>query len=322
MFQSCPYCKYPHTVPKTSHYIFIIGALLNIGFVVVEGVFGVATHSLALLADAAHNAGDVFGLLLAWGAQWLSQRQATPKYTYGFRRASILAALVNAVVLLFVMGGISLEAVERMLHPNLIAVETTIAVAAVGIVINGGTAALFAQGNQNDLNVRGVFWHVSADALISLKVVLVGLLITQTNWMWLDPLISLVIALIISFNTLNLFQQSLEFALDAVPSSINIEEVKAFLFTLSGVSQISDLHIWPLSTTETALSVRLIIPDGHPGDQFLRETQQALQEKFGIDRATIQIEIADSRTVYALANSRPCYTRSNRKSQPTSLIPR
>ncbi len=320
MFNSCPYCKYPHTIPKTSNYIFVIGALLNLGFVAVEGFFGLTTHSLALLADAGHNASDVLGLLLAWGAQWLSQRQATAKYTYGFRRASILAALANAVILLLVMGGITVEAVERMIHPSLIAVETTIAVATVGIFINGGTAALFAQGNQNDLNVRGVFWHVIADALISLKVVLVGLLITQTHWMWLDPFISLVIAMIIIYNTVKLLKQSLDFALDAVPPSIDLEDIKAFLFHLSGVREVQELHIWPLSTTETALSVRLTIPDGHPGDQFLRETHQELKEKFGIDRATIEIEIQDTPTVYALADSQPCYVRSNRKSQPNPLF--
>ncbi|QDZ39768.1 cation transporter [Euhalothece natronophila Z-M001] len=313
MFNSCPYCQSPHTIPKTSNYIFMLGALLNIGFVVVEVFFGLTSHSLALLADAGHNASDVLGLLLAWGAQWLSQRPATEKYTYGFRRASILAALANAVVLLLVMGGITIEAIERLIHPSLIAVETTIAVAAVGIIINGGTAALFARGNQNDLNVRGVFWHVTADALISLKVVLVGLLITQTNWMWLDPFVSLVIALIIIYNTVKLLKQSLDFALDAVPPSIEIEQVKTFLQDISGVTEVNDLHIWPLSTTETALSVRLTLPEGHPGDDFLRETSQKLKEEFAIDRATIQIEIEETPTIYSLANSRTCYVSRNMK---------
>lgn len=298
----------------------MLGALLNIGFVVVEVFFGLTSHSLALLADAGHNASDVLGLLLAWGAQWLSQRPATEKYTYGFRRASILAALANAVVLLLVMGGITIEAIERLIHPSLIAVETTIAVAAVGIIINGGTAALFARGNQNDLNVRGVFWHVTADALISLKVVLVGLLITQTNWMWLDPFVSLVIALIIIYNTVKLLKQSLDFALDAVPPSIEIEQVKTFLQNISGVTEVNDLRIWPLSTTETALSVRLTLPEGHPGDDFLRETSQKLKEEFAIDRATIQIEIEETPTIYSLANSRTCYVSRKKQSESRQLI--
>ena len=298
----------------------MLGALLNIGFVIVEVFFGLTSHSLALLADAGHNASDVLGLLLAWGAQWLSQRPATEKYTYGFRRASILAALANAVVLLLVMGGITIEAIERLIHPSLIAVETTIAVAAVGIIINGGTAALFARGNQNDLNVRGVFWHVTADALISLKVVLVGLLITQTNWMWLDPFVSLVIALIIIYNTVKLLKQSLDFALDAVPPSIEIEQVKTFLQNISGVTEVNDLRIWPLSTTETALSVRLTLPEGHPGDDFLRETSQKLKEEFAIDRATIQIEIEETPTIYSLANSRTCYVSRKKQSESRQLI--
>jgi len=305
MSHSCHHCHCSHTVSGTANRIFVIGVLLNIGFVVAEIFFGLTTHSLALLADAGHNASDVFGLLLAWGAQLLKQRPPTERYTYGFRRSSILAALSNALILLLVMGGIALEAIERLTHPSSVAVETTIAVATVGILVNGGTAFLFARESQDDLNVRGVFWHVTADALISLKVVLVGILIATTHWLWLDAVASLMIVGIVTYSTVQMFRESLNLALDAVPPSIELSEVRSFFMQLPGVIQVWDLHIWAISTTETALTVRLLMPGGHPGDAFLQQLQSELNRVFAIHRATIQIEIGDFNQTTTLFSTFP-----------------
>lgn len=293
MSYSCHHCHSHSSNLKATNKIFIIGTLVNIAFVVIEIGFGLTTHSLALLADAGHNASDVFGLLLAWGAQLLKQRPPTDRYTYGFRRFSILATLFNAMLLLLVMFGIALEALERLTHPSVFAVETTITVATVGILVNGGTAILFAQESQNDLNLRGVFWHVTTDALISLKVVFMGFLITLTHWLWLDAGTSLVIVGIVTYNTLNLLRESLSLALDAVPQSIELQEVRTFFLKETGVVQVNDLHIWPLSTTETALTVRLLIPNGHPGDHFLHQMTYQLENQFNINRSTIQVEIGE-----------------------------
>lgn len=303
MSHACPHSHCSQAVPGTSNRIFIIGVLLNIGFVVAEIFFGLTTHSLALLADAGHNVSDVFGLLLAWGAQLLKQRPPTERYTYGFRSSSILAALLNALILLLVMGGIALEAIERLIHPSSVAVETSIAVAIVGILVNGGTAMLFARDSQDDLNIRGIFWHVTTDALISLKVVLVTILIAMTHWFWLDAVASLVIVGIVTYSTVQMLSEALNLALDAVPKSIELSEVRSFLMQFPGVIQVRDLHIWAISTTETALTVRLLMPRGHPGDAFLQQLQSGLNQMFAIDRATIQIEIGDFNQATTLLSS-------------------
>ncbi len=272
---------------------FIIGVVLNSGFVLIEAIFGVMTQSLALLADAGHNLSDVLGLLLAWGAYLLAKRPPTKRYTYGWRRSSILAALLNAVLLLLAMGGIGWEAIRRFDHLSAVSGSTMIWVAGVGVVINTATALLFMAGRQRDLNIRGAFLHMAADALVSLGVVLAGVAILATGWLWFDPVVSLIIVGVVVVGTWQLLQDSLNLALDAVPAHIEPLAVRTFLSELSGVSQVHDLHIWAMSTTETALTVHLVMPDGHPGDAFLAQTCQRLHQHFGIEHTTIQVESGD-----------------------------
>lgn len=279
--------------PKTYTRAFIIGASLNIGFVVVEAWFGLLTNSLALLADAGHNLSDVLGLLLAWGASYLVQRPPNHKYTYGLRRSSILAALINAILLLLTMGGITWEAIRRLQEPTPIAGGTVILVAGIGVVINTITALLFMSGRDKDMNIRGAFLHMAADALVSVGVVLAGLTILLTGWLWLDPVISLAIVIIIVVGTWNLFKDALALILDGVPKQIEPIAVRTFLQELAGVTQVHDLHIWAISTTETALTVHLVMPQGHGGDRFLTDTCEALHINFGIDHSTLQVESGD-----------------------------
>lgn len=225
---------------------------------VAEVIFGLAAHSVALLADAAHNLGDVLGLLLAWGAVWLGRRHPTRHRTYGYGRSSILASLTNAVVLLIGVGGITVEAVRRLIDgvaPGEVGGKTVMIVAAVGILINGVTALLFARGRKGDLNVRGAFLHMAADAAVSAGVVISGLVILLTGWSWLDPMVSLGIAALILVSTWGLLRDSVNLALDKVPENVDAEKVLAFLAALPGVTEVHDCHIWPLSTTETALTV-------------------------------------------------------------------
>lgn len=273
---------------------FGIGILLNVVFVAVEAWFGWRADSLALLADAGHNLSDVLGLVLAWLGMFVARLQPNDRYTYGRQRASILAALVNALVLLAVMGGMAWEAIRRFSDPAPIAGETVIAVAAAGVVINGITAWLFMAGSHGDLNIRGAFLHMAGDALVSLGVVLAGFLYLKTGWLWLDPLLSLVIAALILYATWGLFRQSLRLTFDGVPSSIELGSVRAYLRELPGVTDIHDLHIWAMSTSESALTVHLIMPGGHPGDDFLHALGQQLHDRFDIDHATVQIEAGDT----------------------------
>lgn len=282
-----------HHAPKTYNRAFLIGTSLNIGFVVVEAGFGLATNSLALLADAGHNLSDVLGLLLAWGASYLVKIPTSQRYTYGLRRSSILAALINAVLLLLTMGGITWEAIRRLQEPSEVAGGTVILVAAIGVVINTITALLFMSGRDKDMNIRGAFLHMAADALVSVGVVLAGVAILLTGWLWFDPVISLIIVAVIVVGTWNLFKGALELILDGVPEKIEPIAVKTFLQELQGVTQVHDLHIWAMSTTETALTAHLVIPEGYTGDRFLTDTCQALHEHFDIDHATLQIETGD-----------------------------
>jgi cobalt-zinc-cadmium efflux system protein len=283
-----------HSHVDTHHRAFGIGIALNIAFVAVEAYFGWRADSLALLADAAHNLSDVLALVLAWMGMAMARVKPNDRYTYGRQRASILAALVNSLVLLAVMGGMAWEAVQRFTHPLPIHGEIVIAVAAAGVVINGITAWLFMAGSHGDLNIRGAFLHMAGDALVSLGVVVAGALYLWKGWLWLDPLLSLVIAVLILYATWGLFRQSLRLTFDGVPSSIELGSVRAYLRELPGVSDIHDLHVWAMSTSESALTVHLVMPGGHPGDDFLHELGRELHDRFDIDHATVQIEAGDT----------------------------
>ena len=276
--------------PANYNRAFAIGVALNIGIVSLEAAFGVLSHSLALLADAGHNLTDVLGLLLAWGANYLSQRQATERRTYGLRRSSILAALLNAVVLLIVVGGIGWEAVRRLNDPQPVASDIVMWVAAIGILLNAFTAWLFMAGREHDLNIKGAFLHMVSDAVVSLGVVLAALAIRATGWLWLDPAVSLAIMVIITIGTWGLLRESVNLALDAVPAGIDPAAVEDYLKKLPGISGVHDLHIWGMSTTEAALTAHLVKPDARIDDGLLSRVSQVLHDDFGIEHATLQLE--------------------------------
>lgn len=280
---------------------FVISVTLNAGFVVAEVVYGLLANSLALLADAGHNLSDVLGLLLAWGASVLVRRQPTPRRTFGFRRSSILAALLNATFLLIACGGIGLEAIQRFHSPAPVEGGTIILVAAIGIVVNTVSALMFVSGRKSDLNIRGAFLHLAADAVVSLGVVLTGIAILVTQWQWLDPIVSLAITIVIVIGTWQLFRESFDLMLDAVPEGIEPLAVRTYLAERPGVAQVHDMHIWAMSTTEVALTAHLVTPAGHPGDVFLAELCRELHDHFGIKHATIQIELGDPNAVCAVA---------------------
>jgi len=278
----------PHAHAATGR-VFAIGVALNAAFVAVELGAGLMARSVALLSDAAHNFGDVIGLLLAWGAHRLAQRRPSARRTYGLRRSTILASLANALVLMVAIGGVSWEAVERLWQPTAPAGRTMIAVAAVGVVLNAGTALLFARGERHDANVRGAFLHLAADAAVSLGVVVAGLLVVATGLVWIDPLVSLLIAVVVLASTWSLLRDALNLALDAVPAGIDPEKVRAYLSALPHVRELHDLHIWPMSTTETALTAHLVV-DMPCEPRFLRSVTEALEKEFRIGHATLQIE--------------------------------
>ena len=280
--------------PKDFGRAFLFGIILNSGFVVAEVVYGILGNSVALLADAGHNLSDVLGLLLAWGASVLARRVPSTRFTYGLRSTSILAALVNAVLLLVVTGGIAWEAVLRFRQPGDVQGMTVIVVAAFGVAINLGTALLFMAGRKSDLNVRAAFTHMAGDAAISLGVVIAGFLIIYTGWQWLDPAVSLIISVLIVIGTWGLLRDSVNLALHAVPEEINADVVRRYLTSVDGVSEVHDLHIWGMSTTETALTVHLVMPAGYPGDAFRSAVCEDLQKMFKIGHSTIQIEVNDS----------------------------
>lgn len=282
-----------HHAPVDFGRAFLIGITLNTAFVGIESLYGYLANSTALLADAGHNLSDVLGLATAWIAAVLSKRAPTARYTYGLRNTSILAALANAVLLLIASGAILLEAVQRLIEPEPVKSLTIIVVAAIGILVNGATAWLFASGQKGDINIRGAYLHMMADAGVSAGVVIAGLIIMQTGWLWIDPLTSLAVVGVIVWSTWSLLRESTAMSLAAVPASIDPAAVRAMLASRPGVSSIHDLHIWPMSTTETALTAHLVTPGGHPGDGFLVETCQLLQEHFRINHSTIQIEISE-----------------------------
>jgi cobalt-zinc-cadmium efflux system protein len=280
---------------------FVISVVLNVAFVIIEAVYGIAANSLALLADAGHNLSDVLGLLLAWGASVLAQRRPSARRTFGLRRSSILAALVNAVFLFVVSGGVGWEAIRRFREPDSVAGGTIITVAAIGIVINTMSALMFLSGRRRDLNLRGAFLHMAADAVVSLGVVLAGIAIVLTGQQWFDPAVSLIVTIVIIAGTWGLFRDALNLITDAVPNGIESLAVRTYLAECPGVSDVHDLHIWAMSTTETALMAHIVMPDGHPGDAFLAKIYHDLHDYFGIEHATIQIEMGNSAYPCALA---------------------
>jgi len=290
-----------HSHGAGGNWPFAVGMAINLAFVAVEAVFGLIAESTALLADAGHNLGDVLALGLAWAGRALAQRLPSRQFTYGLRGSSILAALVNAMTLMLVTGAIAWEAIQRLQAPVEVASRTVIVVALCGIVVNGASALLFLRDQAHDINVRAAFLHLATDALVSLGVVLVGVGVLYTGWSWLDPAASLVISAIIIAGTWGLLRDTLRLSLHAVPPHVDAEAVRGYLVDIAGVAEIHDLHIWGMSTTETALTVHLVMPQGHPGDGVLAQLCHELHERFRIGHATIQIETGDKAHPCALA---------------------
>jgi cobalt-zinc-cadmium efflux system protein len=272
---------------------FAVGVALNFAFVVAEAFYGIASHSLALLADAGHNLGDVLALAAAWGAAILARRGPAGRYTYGLRGSTILVALGNAVLLLVITGGIAWEAIRRLHSPEELSGLTVVIVAA--------TAWLFMSGRQSDLNIRAAFLHLASDAAVAFGVAIAGILILATGWLWLDPAMSLAISIIIVAGTWSVLRDSLNLALSAVPPGIEHEAVARYLGSLPGITAVHDLHIWGMSTTETALTAHLVRPEGVPTDALLRRAAHELQERFGIGHVTLQVETADEAVICRLA---------------------
>src|SRR3954462_10156782 len=265
--------------PPSSNAAFAIGVVLNLGFVVAEVFYGLAVHSLALISDAGHNLSDVFCLLLAWGAMRLTKAAPTARRTYGWRRSSILAALINAVILLVVVGGVTVEAIRRLAQPEDVAGGTVMAVAAIGIVINGVSALLFLSGRKRDLNLRGAFLHMAGGAAVSAGVVVAAFAIKLTGWQWLDPVVSLAIGVVIVWGTWGLLRESINLSMDAVPAGIDPKAVESYLASLAGVTAVHDLHIWAMSTTEAALTVHLVMEEQPRNDLFLHEVGDVLRDR-------------------------------------------
>lgn len=266
------------------------GIALNLFYIAIEASYGFAADSMALIADAGHNLSDVLGLVLAWGAAFLARSATTANRTYGLRKTTILAALFNSIILMMAVGAIIIEAIRKIIQPEPAGGETMMIVAGIGVIINTVTALLFFKGKGKDLNIKGAYLHMAADAGVSLGVVAAGLLISLTGFYLIDPIISIVIASVITIGTWRLLKDSFQLSIDAVPEGINYNEVKNFLRSLDGVCDVHDLHIWAMSTTETALTVHLIIPEQNDEENFLGSTSKQLHDKFGIEHCTIQIE--------------------------------
>jgi len=289
MSQSHSHTHYHHVINNYNR-SFAIGIALNIIFVIIEVGYGLVADSLALIADAGHNFSDVMSLMLAWGASYLATKHPTHKRTYGLRKVTIMASLVSAVLLLVALGGIAWESVERLSSPEPVDGMIIIVVAAIGVVINTATALLFVKGQKHDLNIRAAYLHMAADAAISLGVVIAGIAIMITDWLWLDPLISLFIVLFILIGTWNLLRDSIDLSIDAVPQGIDVQHIQNYLNNLENVSDIHDLHVWALSTTETALTVHLVTNHKLIDNCFLERIQEHLHHHFDISHVTIQIE--------------------------------
>ena len=276
--------------PASFDRAFAIGIALNIAYVLAEGGAGLWTGSVALLADAGHNLSDVLGLAVAWGGAALARSAPSKRFTYGLKGSTILAALANALLLLVALGAIVLEAVQRIGDPPVLAGLTVSTVAAIGIAVNAFTAWLFARGRKDDINVRGAYLHMLSDAVVSAGVVLAGIAIWATGIGWIDPVVSLVIAALIFWQTWGLLRETVEMSLAAVPRGIDYDAVTGALAALPGVARVHDLHLWPMSTTEPVLTAHLVVPGGYPGDAFLTAARAMLHERFGIGHATLQVE--------------------------------
>lgn len=281
--------RHDERVPATGR-TFAWALALNSGFVLIEAGFGLAIGSLALLADAAHNLTDVAGLLIAWGAAALTRRKPTARHTYGLGRGTILAALANGIAMLAGVGAIVWEAVHRFADPVPVPAATILWIAALGIAVNGGTALLFLRGKDRDLNVRGAFLHMATDAAVSAGVVLSALVILATGWLFVDPAAAILVALAVGWSAFDLFRSALHLSLDGVPSQVDTAAVERWLRALPGVCEVHDLHVWPLSTSTTALTAHLVVPGGVPGDEFLARVAGDLEREFGIAHSTIQVE--------------------------------
>lgn len=276
--------------PKNFGVAFAVATVLNLGLVLAELTYGLLSNSLALISDGVHNFSDVLGLLLAWGGSWLATRRPSASRTYGYRRASILAALGNAALLLIATGGLLVEALQRLAEPQPVATDTVLWVASIAIVVNTATALLFLRGRAHDLNIRGAFLHMAADAAVSLGVVIAALLIEQTGWFWLDPAASIAVGLVILWSGWGLMRDALNLALDALPAGIDPSAVETYLASVTGVTEVHDLHIWAMSTTETALTAHLVRPDAGWDDTLLADIAHELDHRFAIQHVTIQFE--------------------------------
>jgi cobalt-zinc-cadmium efflux system protein len=279
---------------------FAVGVVLNLLYVGIEAAAGLWVESMALLADAGHNLSDVAGLLIAWGGIALARRAPSDRFTWGLQRSPILAALANALILVAACGGIIFESLHRLTQPLAVSGDMVMAVAAVGILINLGTALLFLRGRKGDVNIRGAYLHMLADAGVSAAVVVGGLAIRQTGWVWIDPLLGLVVAVVILKGTWGLLRESLALAMDAVPAGIDPAAVRGWLTGLEGVAAVHDLHIWPQGTSGAILTAHLVMPAGHPGDEALANIAHALHHRFQIGHATLQVETGDAHCRQAL----------------------
>lgn len=283
-----------HARPLDPGRAFLIGIALNVAFVAVEAVAGFIADSTALLADAAHNLGDVLGLAMAWGATVLARRKRTARRTYGLRRTTILAGLANATLILIAVGGVTWEAIRRVGEPAHVDGILVATVATLGVLVNCGAAMLFARGRERDVNRRGAYLHLMADAAVSAGVVVAGVIVWQTGWNWLDPVTSIVVSVVILVGTIGLLRDALNLLLDAVPAHIDPDAVETYLASLPGVQQVHDLHIWPMSTTEVALTAHLVIPWASCAPSFLRDAASEIEHRFGIAHTTLQLEPVDA----------------------------
>lgn len=286
---SAGHSHHHHHPPGQFNRAFGVGIALNLGFVVVEAVFGFTANSMALLADSGHNFADVLGLVVALGGGMMAQTGSSPRFTYGLKKASILAALINALFLLVAVGAIGAEAVRRLLHPASTQGGIVIVVAAIGIMVNGATALLFSRGH-HDINIRGAFLHMAGDAAVSVAVVIAGLFILWTGQRWIDPAMSLIVAVVILWGSVGLLKESVWMSLAGVPSGIDVAQVELALAALDGVDAVHDLHVWPLSTTETALTAHIVTSRADYPDALLAAARTVLHDRFGIEHCTIQVE--------------------------------
>jgi cobalt-zinc-cadmium efflux system protein len=280
-----------HTPAAGHSHAFALAVALNVAIVVIQAIYGVIAHSTALLADAGHNLSDVLGLLLAWGAAWLATRRPSARYTFGYGSSSILASLANAALLLFACGVIVAEAIGRLMNPAPVAGLAVFVVATLGVVVNGFSAWLFMRGQKEDLNIRGAFLHMAADAGISAAVAISGLVILYTSWTWLDPVMSLLVVAVVVYGTWGLLRNSVRMALDAVPPGVDLQPIRDYLAGQPGVTDVHDLHVWALSTTGNALSAHLVMPAGHPGDECIDRIVITLRERFSMQHATLQVDL-------------------------------